>query len=205
MTDYPDALGWQESSVPIINGLSDMHHPLQILADFLTLQESNKRRSLEGKTFCYVGDGNNMLHSYMEGCTKLGMHCRAACPDGYMPDDTITAYCKEEASKMGSDLYLTHDPIDAVQGSDYICTDTWISMGQEEEAAKRIKDFAGYQVTMDLCKHANPDWKFLHCLPRHPEEVDDEVFYSDRSLIWDEAENRMYTVMAVALALLGKA
>jgi ornithine carbamoyltransferase len=109
-----------------------------------------------------------------------------------------------EAEKYGTDLFITSDPLEAVKGANVIVTDTWISMGQDDEKDKRLLEFKGYQVTMDMGKHAADDWVFMHCLPRKPYEVDDEVFYSDKSIVFDEAENRMYTVMAVALELLGK-
>jgi ornithine carbamoyltransferase len=179
-----------------------MSHPLQILADLLTVQE--RFGKLEGLTISWVGDGNNVLHSFMEACPKLGINLRIATPNGYKPNEDITAYALQEATKSGTSVFLTTDPVEAVTGAHVIVTDTWVSMGQESEKAERLQAFAGYQVTFDLAKNADPEWKFMHCLPRKQEEVDDAVFYSDRSIVWDEAENRMYTVMAVALELLGK-
>jgi len=194
------------SKVPVINALSDMHHPLQILADFMTLQE-HLGSNLQGKTLAWVGDGNNVLHDIMLGAPLLGMNLQIATPKGYEPDATIIADAQKLAKAHGTVLRLTNKPEEAVFHADVAITDTWVSMGQEEEAKVRIRDFEGYQITMDLMHRggANPGWRFLHCLPRHKEEVDDEVFYSkERSLVFDEAENRMYTVMAVMSTMLGK-
>lgn len=190
------------ATVPVINALSDKSHPLQILADLMTIEEHFG--SLSGLTVSWVGDGNNVLHSFMEACPKLGMHLQIATPEGYRPDGDILDYSQQESAKSGTKLLITSDPIEAVKGANVIVTDTWVSMGQEAEKAQRLKDFSGYQVTFELAKHAEPNWRFMHCLPRKQEEVNDEVFYSDRAIIWDEAENRMYTVMAVTLELLGK-
>jgi len=189
------------SSVPVINALSDMYHPLQTLADLMTLKEHFG--STKGKTLAWVGDGNNVLHDLMVGSIKQGMHVRVATPVGYSADKTILAKAAQLAKERGVDLLLTHDPQIAVQGAHVVVTDTWVSMGQEEEAKKRKMDFAGYQVNTQLMSKASGDAVFLHCLPRKPEEVSDEVFYSAKSLVFPEAENRMWTVMAVTLELLG--
>jgi len=191
----------KEGTVPVINALSDKFHPLQILADFMTIKE--KFGKLDGLTLAWVGDGNNVLHSIMSAGPKVGLNLRIATPNNYRPDEDVTDYCKSEAKDNGTEFLLTTDPKEAVKGANIVVTDTWVSMGQDDEKEKRIKDFDGYQVTMDLMNQASEDWKFMHCLPRKQNEVDDEVFYSDRSIVWDEAENRMYTVMATALALLG--
>jgi len=192
----------KHAKVPVINGLSDKSHPLQILADLMTMEE--KFGKLEGLTVAWVGDGNNVLHSLMEACPKLGMNLRIATPHQYAPHQDIQDYCLSQAKISGTEVLLTGKPTEAVKGANVIMTDTWISMGQEAEKDARIKAFAGYQVTNELAKFAHPDWVFMHCLPRKQEEVADEVFYSDKSLVWSEAENRMYTVMAVTLELLGK-
>lgn len=190
-----------EGTVPVINALSDKYHPLQILADFMAIKENFGR--LDDLTLAWVGDGNNVLHSIMVAAPKVGMSVRIATPEGYRPDDDVISMAKAEAESNGTELFITSDPIEAVKGANIIVTDTWISMGEESEKEERLKAFEGYQVTMELGKHASDDWIFLHCLPRKPEEVDDEVFYSDRSIVFSEAENRMYTVQAVTLALLG--
>lgn len=190
-----------EGTVPVINALSDKYHPLQILADFMAIKENFGR--LDDLTLAWVGDGNNVLHSIMVAAPKVGMSIRIATPEGYRPDDDVISMAKAEAESNGTELFITSDPIEAVKGANIIVTDTWISMGEESEKEERLKAFEGYQVTMELGKHASDDWIFLHCLPRKPEEVDDEVFYSERSIVFSEAENRMYTVQAVTLALLG--
>lgn len=190
-----------EGTVPVINALSDKYHPLQILADFMAIKENFGR--LDDLTLAWVGDGNNVLHSIMIAAPKVGMSVRIATPEGYRPDDDVISMAKAEAESNGTELFITSDPIEAVKGANIIVTDTWISMGEESEKEERLKAFEGYQVTMELGKHASDDWIFLHCLPRKPEEVDDEVFYSERSIVFSEAENRMYTVQAVTLALLG--
>ena len=191
----------REGSVPVINALSDKYHPLQILADFMAIKENFGR--LDDLTLAWVGDGNNVLHSIMVAAPKMGMSVRIATPGGYRPMDEVTVLAKEEADKNGTEIFITSDPKEAVKGANIIVTDTWISMGDESEKDERLKAFGGYQVTMELGKGAADDWIFLHCLPRKQEEVDDEVFYSDRSIVFSEAENRMYTVQAVTLALLG--
>ncbi|XP_017710446.1 PREDICTED: ornithine carbamoyltransferase, mitochondrial [Rhinopithecus bieti] len=190
----------KEASIPIINGLSDLYHPIQILADYLTLQEHYS--SLKGLTLSWIGDGNNILHSIMMSAAKFGMHLQAATPKGYEPDPSVTKLAEQYAKENGTKLLLTNDPLEAAHGGNVLITDTWISMGQEEEKKKRLQAFQGYQVTMKTAKVAASDWTFLHCLPRKPEEVDDEVFYSPRSLVFPEAENRKWTIMAVMVSLL---
>lgn len=190
------------SSSPIINALSDKFHPLQILADFMTIEEHFGK--LDGLTLAWVGDGNNVLHSIMVASAKLGMNLRVATPQGYEPDADIIEIAQHDSQQHNTEFLLATSPEEAVKGANVIITDTWISMGQDEEYDRRVKAFQGYQVTMELCANSAPDWKFMHCLPRKQHEVNDEVFYSPHSIVFDEAENRMYTVMAVALALLGK-
>ncbi|KJE95512.1 ornithine carbamoyltransferase [Capsaspora owczarzaki ATCC 30864] len=190
----------KHSTVPIINGLSDLHHPLQALADLLTIQQHFP--VTKGLKIAWVGDGNNVLHSLLETAPKMQMHISVATPPGYLPNATIVKEAQADAARYGTRVELTNNPREAVKGANVIVTDTWISMGDEAQKEERLRSFAGFQVTNELLKHASPDWKFLHCLPRKPEEVSDEVFRSPRSLVWDEAENRMYTVMAVILDLL---
>uniref|UniRef100_A0A3B4A7P3 ornithine carbamoyltransferase n=1 Tax=Periophthalmus magnuspinnatus TaxID=409849 RepID=A0A3B4A7P3_9GOBI len=183
----------KEASIPIINGLSDMYHPIQILADFLTLQEHYG--SLNGLTVSWIGDGNNVLHSFMMTAAKLGVHLKISTPKGYEPEKSVI-------QEYGTQLVLTTDPMEAAHESNVLVTDTWVSMGQEEEKKKRLKDFEGYQITMQTGSVARPDWTFLHCLPRKSEEVDDQVFYSSRSLVFPEAENRKWTIMGLMVSLL---
>ncbi|XP_010867194.3 ornithine carbamoyltransferase, mitochondrial [Esox lucius] len=190
----------KDSSIPIINGLSDLYHPIQILADFLTLQEHYG--SLSGLTVSWIGDGNNVLHSFMMTAAKLGVHLRIATPEGYDPDSSVLQEAKRLSEKHGTQLFLTSDPVEAARGSNVLVTDTWVSMGQEDEKKQRIKDFHGYQITMQTANVAKLDWTFLHCLPRKQEEVDDQVFYSSRSLVFPEAENRKWTIMGLMVSLL---
>ncbi|KAI9294216.1 ornithine carbamoyltransferase [Neoconidiobolus thromboides FSU 785] len=205
------------SSVPVVNALSDKYHPTQILADLMTLhetycQEMNIQKAedtdlfhtLGGKKVTWIGDVNNVLYSLMLTLPKFKIHLSISSPKGYEPLKEILLIANNEASRSGANLEILNDPIEAIKNSNVIVTDTWVSMGQEEEFDKRILDFKGYQVTMDLISKskANPDWKFLHCLPRKPYEVDDEVFYSNRSLVFQEAENRKWTIMAVLYSLM---
>ena len=189
------------STVPIINALSDKYHPLQTLADLMTLKEHFG--NLNGKTLGWVGDGNNIIHDLMIGAIMQGMNCQIATPTGYecLPDVVDTA--KKLAIEHNVKLTFTTDPDEAASGADVIVTDTWVSMGQESEAAQKKKDFAGYQVNKRLMGLGSKECVFLHCLPRKPEEVTDEVFYSPASLVFPEAENRMWTVAAVAMEQLG--
>mmetsp|Transcript_15071 Transcript_15071/g.34942 ORF Transcript_15071/g.34942 Transcript_15071/m.34942 type:complete len:346 (+) Transcript_15071:122-1159(+) len=191
------------SEVPIINALSDLHHPLQTLADLMALQQ-HFGKELSGKTVAWVGDGNNVLHDLMLGSIKMGMNVQIATPTGYEPNAEIMAKSKVLAEENGVNLTTTTVADEAVNGADVVVTDTWVSMGQEDEYEKRVKEFDGYQVNTELMGKANDGAVFLHCLPRHVEEVTDEVIYSDASLVFPEAENRMWTVMAVMAAQLGK-
>ncbi len=193
----------QYSSVPIINALSDLHHPLQTLADLMALQQ-HFGMDLAGKTVAWVGDGNNVLHDLMLGSVKMGMNVNIATPTGYEPNADIMALTMKLAEENNAKVFTTTVADEAVKGADVVVTDTWVSMGQEAEYEKRVKEFEGYQVNSDLMARANPGAVFLHCLPRHKEEVTDEVIYSDASLVFNEAENRMWTVMAVMAAQLGK-
>ncbi|KAM6448294.1 ornithine transcarbamylase, mitochondrial isoform 2-T2 [Liasis olivaceus] len=190
----------EEAVIPVINGLSDSDHPIQILADYLTLQEHY--RSLNGLTLSWIGDGNNVLNSILLTAAKFGMNLHVATPKGFEPDPTVIKIAEEYSIKYCTKLLLTTNPLEAAKGANVLITDTWISMGQEEEKQKRLKAFQGYQITMETGQEAAPDWTFLHCLPRKPEEVNDEVFYSPKSLVFQEAENRKWTIMAVMVSLL---
>eukprot|EP00794_Sanderia_malayensis_P002650 gene2650-3067_t len=189
-----------EASVPVINALSETYHPLQTLADFLTLLEHYK--SIEGMTMTWVGDGNNIIHSLMMAAPRLGVNLRIATPKGYEVFPEVAKDAENFAKHCSTKIEYTNDPYEACKDTNIIVTDTWISMGQEEEKAMRMKAFADYQVTKKMTSLAAENWCFLHCLPRKSEEVDDETFYSDRSLVWQEAENRKWTVMSVMLHLL---
>lgn len=193
----------KDSSVPVINALCDTFHPMQIVADFACLSQSMKvdAEGLRGVKIAWVGDANNVLFDMCIAAKKLGVEMAVATPKGYEIPSHVKAMIDEAGEGR---LTETNEPVQAVKDADVIVTDTWISMGQEEEKQKRLKDFAGYQVTMEMARKggAKPDWKFMHCLPRHPEEVDDEVFYSDRSLVFPEAENRLWSAIATLEAFI---
>lgn len=191
------------SEKPVINALSDKYHPLQTLADLMTLHE-HWDGNLKGKTLGWVGDGNNIIHDFMIGAIKQGMNVQVATPKGYECDADVVETAKQLATENGVSLVFTTDPMVASKGADVISTDTWVSMGEESQAAQKKKDFAGYQVNDNMMANAAPGCVFLHCLPRKPEECTDEVFYSPASLVFPEAENRLWTVMAVTMELLGK-
>lgn len=188
-------------SIPIINGLTDEFHPCQVLADLLTIYE--KKGTLKGLKLAFVGDGNNMAHSLMIGCSKLGMDIAIASPDGYKPNPVYTAWSVANADKHGSKVTICTDPLEACKDADVLYTDVWASMGQESEAAKRIQDFAGYQINGESLKVAKKDCIFLHCLPAHRgEEVTSEVIDGEHSVIFDEAENRLHAQKAVMSLLM---
>ena len=189
------------SKVPVINGLSDFSHPCQGLADLFTVYE--KKGKLEGLKLAYVGDGNNVAHSLLYGCSKMGMNIVLGCPKGYEPDPKVVAQAKEEAKRAGCEVKVTHDPKEAVKGADIVYTDVWASMGKEKEREERIKILKPYQVNLQLVKGAKEDYIFMHCLPAHRgEEVTDEVADSKNSVIFDQAENRMHTQKAVMALLM---
>ncbi|HUR61256.1 MAG TPA: ornithine carbamoyltransferase [Candidatus Thermoplasmatota archaeon] len=193
------------ATVPVVNALTDREHPCQILADWMTLAERyGGVRALRGKVFCYVGDGNNMLHSYLLGAPMVGMNVQAACPKGYEPDPEILAQAKALAEANGTTITIVRQPVAALKGADIVATDTWVSMGDEAEVLQRQKAFAGYTLTDALMdQHAAPDAVFLHCLPGHwGEEATYELAHGPRSLIYDEAENRMWAQMALLVRLL---
>jgi len=182
------------SCVPVINGLSDDYHPCQALADLMTIREKFGR--LKGILVAYLGDGNNVCNSLVLGCAKAGMKLRVATPKGYEPKEDVVAFGKERGL-----LALTNDPLAAARGADVLYTDTWVSMGQEAEAKKRLRIFKGFTVTMKLLGKA----RFMHCLPAHRGyEVADEVMDSSQAIVFDQAENRMHAQKAVMLKLLGK-
>ena len=191
------------ASIPVINALTDLFHPCQALADLLTIQE-HKGDALQGLKMTYIGDGNNMAHSLMIGCAKVGMDFSIACPEGYKPDEEVTKLAYDFAKETGAKIVITEDPIEAVKDTDVIYTDVWTSMGQEKENEERMKAFAGkYQVNGELVKHAKDDYIFLHCLPAHRgEEVTAEVIDGDRSFVFQEAGNRLHAQKALLVALL---
>ena len=192
----------KHAEVPVINGLDDVEHPCQAVADFMTMKEV--KGDLRGKTLAWVGDGNNVLHSLLLGAALLGMNVRAACPAGYGPRKEILDEAIEIARENSSKITVTSDPSEAVQGADVVYADTFISMGDEAEKDERLRAFSGYQINMDLFSKANPDAIFMHCLPAHRgEEVTDEVIDSNRSVVFQEAENRMHAQKALMVRLAG--
>ncbi|MHC0038389.1 ornithine carbamoyltransferase [Pseudoneobacillus sp. C159] len=190
------------ATVPVINGLTDSHHPTQVMADLLTILEHKGK--LAGLKMCYVGDGNNnMAHSLMEGAVKVGMHISVASPAGYEPNAEITAAVIEEAKLSGSLVEITADPVLAIKDADIVVTDVWTSMGQEAETAKRLEVFKPFQVNEELCKLAKNDYLFLHCLPAHRgEEVTAEIIDGPHSVVFDEAENRLHAQKAILKLLM---
>jgi ornithine carbamoyltransferase len=182
------------SQVPVINALTDLYHPCQLLADMQTYFEH--RDDIYGKQVAWVGDGNNMCHSYINAARQFDFHLNIACPEGYDPDQTILQAAGNRAS-------IVRDPLAAAQGADLVVTDVWASMGQEEEQAQREKAFARYQVNDELMAQANDDALFFHCLPAHRgEEVTASVIDSEESVVWDEAENRLHSQKALMEFLL---
>jgi ornithine carbamoyltransferase len=189
------------ANVPVVNALSDKFHPCQALADFFTLEE--RFGGLRGLKFAYVGDGNNMCHSLLTIGARAGAHIRVATPAGYEPDATIVAESKRIARETRGKIEIVRDPEDAVAGAQAVYTDVWASMGQEAEAAAREKTFAAYQVNEALFAQAAPDAVFLHCLPAHRGlEVTEGVIDSPRSIIYDQAENRLHVQKAILHSLL---
>ncbi len=189
------------ATIPVINALTDTHHPLQALADLMTLEEHFG--VLAGLTVTWIGDGNNVFHSLAQACALAGIHVRIAAPAGYQPDASIIAAATATATAHGGSVTVLHDPAEAVRGANAIVTDVFVSMGEEAQYEQKLAAFAGYQVTAELINLAADDAVFLHCLPAHRgEEVTAEVIDGPRSLVWDEAENRLHTTVAVLRYLL---
>jgi len=190
------------ATVPVINGLTDLLHPCQALTDYFTIRERFGR--LKGLKLAYVGDGNNMAHSLMFGGSKCGVDVSVATPPGYGPSPEVARQAMEDAARAGTKLVVTHSKEEAVAGAHVVYTDVWASMGQEEEREKRLKDFAGWTVTKFLMALADRDAVFMHCLPAHRgEEVAAEVCDSPRSIIFDQAENRLHVQKAILATLMG--
>jgi ornithine carbamoyltransferase len=191
----------RNANVPVINALSDKFHPCQALADFFTLEE--RFGGLRGLKFAYVGDGNNMCHSLLITGARCGAHIRVATPEGYEPDAEVVAEAKRVARETRGKIEILRSPEEAIAGAQAVYTDVWASMGQEHEASEREKIFAAYQVNEALFSHAAPDAAFLHCLPAHRGlEVTEGVIDSPRSIIYDQAENRLHVQKAILHTLL---
>ena len=191
------------ADIPVINALTDLLHPCQVLTDLLTIEEY-KGKNLKGLKMAYVGDGNNMTNSYMYGCAKVGMTFVAATPEDYRPDATVFKNALEDAKETGASLSLVTDPHEAVKDADIVVTDTWASMGQEAEHEARKKIFAPYQVNKELLEGADKRVIVMHCLPAYRgEEITEEVLEANADVIFDEAENRLHTqkaIMALTMA-----
>jgi len=189
------------ASIPVINALSDSFHPCQALADMLTIK--THKGALDGVRLAWVGDGNNVCHSLMLSAGLLGLKMRVATPEGYEPDKAVVERARMLCADHGGEVTLTSDPREAVADADVVYTDVWVSMGQEDEVQKRQQVFAPYQVNAALMELADKNAIFMHCLPAHRgEEVTDEVIDGRWSVVWEQAENRMWTQMALLLALL---
>jgi len=193
----------ENATVPVINGLSDLYHPCQILADFLTILE--RRKQLEGLKVAYVGDGNNVCNTLLVGCSRVGMDISVAHPEGYGPSAEAVGLAGEFSKSSGTKVELTMEPETAARDADVIYTDTFVSMGQEGEKDRKLKVFLPkYQVTEKTFQSAKPDAIFMHCLPAHRgEEVAGDVIDGPRSVVWDEAENRLHIQKAILLSLIG--
>ena len=191
------------ADIPVINALTDLLHPCQVLTDLLTIEEY-KGKNLKGLKMAYVGDGNNMTNSFLYGCAKVGMTFVAATPEDYRPDETVFKNALEDAKETGAALSLVTDPKEAVKDADIVVTDTWASMGQEAEHEARKKIFAPYQVNKELLKGADKRVIVMHCLPAYRgEEITEEVLEANADVIFDEAENRLHTqkaIMALTMA-----
>jgi ornithine carbamoyltransferase len=193
----------RHATIPVVNGLTDLLHPCQALTDYFTMSE--KFGALAGLRLAYVGDGNNMAHSLMYGGPKCGVHVAVATPAGYEPDASVTANARADAASAGTTLLLTHSKEEAVAGAHVVYTDVWASMGQEAEQQKRVRDFAGWTVTDELLALADRGAVFMHCLPAHRgEEVAASVCDGPRSVIFDEAENRLHVQKAILATLMGR-
>lgn len=183
-------------TIPVINGLTDLLHPCQGLTDLFTLWE--KKKTVRGMKLAFIGDGNNVAHSLINACSKLGVHISIACPSGYKPNADIVKAASVNAAYFGSTISIVENPVEAVKDADVIYTDVWASMGQEKEAEERKKKFISYQVNEKLASYAKPDYLFMHCLPAHRgDEVTDAVMDSPNSVVFDEAENRLHVQKAI--------
>ncbi len=186
----------ESSSVPVINGLTDLLHPCQVLSDLFSIRE--KKQKLENLKLTYIGDGNNMAHSLMFGGAKIGMHVIICSPSGFEPDPEVTRLSRLDAAKTGATITIKDDPLEAVEGADIIYTDAWTSMGKEDEHEERQITFKRYQVNSALLEKASDDVLVMHCLPAHRgQEITDEVIDGPRSIVFDQAENRLHVQKAI--------
>lgn len=189
------------ATIPVINGLTDLHHPCQVLSDLFTIRE--KKRRLRGIKIAYVGDGNNVANSLLEGAAIMGMAISLACPSGYEPDVAIVDWARERASRTGAAIEILRDPFVAVKGADVLYTDVWTSMGQEKEQARRLTVLTPYQLNERLLAAAKPDAIVMHCLPAHRgQEITAGVLDGPQSVVLDQAENRLHIQKAILIRLL---
>ena len=185
------------ADIPVINALSDMEHPCQLLADLLTIRE--RKGDLKDLCIAWIGDGNNVCNSLILGSAITGMNLSVACPAGYEPDAGIVA----RANELGSGVLITNDPIEAASGADVLYTDVWVSMGDEKEEETRLRDFSGFQINSDLLSHAKSDCIVLHCLPAHRgQEISAEVLDGEHSVVMDQAENRLHAQKALLMTVI---
>lgn len=192
------------ATVPVVNALSDLEHPCQALADLFTIQEH--KGELKGLRLAYVGDGNNVCHSLLLGSALVGMDIAVATPDKFRPKAEVVGAAKDVAARTGSKLWVLPDPVDAVKAADVVYTDVWVSMGMEKEKAERERAFEPYQVNQQLVNKAKEDAIVMHCLPAHRGlEITDEVMDGAKSVVWDQAENRLHAQKALLVTLLGAA
>jgi ornithine carbamoyltransferase len=184
------------ADIPVINGLTDDFHPCQALADVMTIRE--RFGGFDGVRVAYLGDGNNVCHSLMVACAKLGMHFRAATPEGYEPSPEVVGWAETAAQEWGGSVAIVREPLEAVSGADVLYTDVWTSMGQDDEREQRVRDLAAYRIDDELLRLASDRSVVLHCLPAHyGEEITEEVLYGPRSAVWDQAENRLHAQKAL--------
>jgi ornithine carbamoyltransferase len=190
------------ADIPVINGLTDLLHPCQILADLMTVKEI--KGDLKGLKLAYIGDGNNVANSLLNGCSKVGMDISVAAPTGYEPNAKVYETALKNAQESGSEILLTNSAAEGIEGADVVYTDVWASMGQEKEREERFKAFAGYQINEENLKLAKKDAVVMHCLPAHRgEEITAEVMDGEQSVVFDEAENRLHAQKALMAALMG--
>jgi ornithine carbamoyltransferase len=190
------------SDVPVINGLSDHAHPCQALSDVFTVME--KVKNFRKAKIAYIGDGNNVLNSLVVACAKVGISVGIATPEKYAPSEEVISEARTEALKTKARIEVSNDPFEAIKGADFVYTDVWVSMGQEEEKAQRLKDFQGFQVNAQLLRASGKDTYIMHCLPAHRGEEISDVIDGKNSVVYDQAENRMHVEKAILFKLLGK-
>ncbi|MGE7764107.1 ornithine carbamoyltransferase [Peribacillus sp. NPDC096540] len=191
----------ENATIPVINGLTDLAHPCQVMADFLTIIEL--KGQLKGLKMSYIGDGNNVAHSLMVGCAKMGMDFSIGCPDSYKPDVNVVAYAQKVAEENGCEIVVTSSAIEAIKDADIVYSDVWTSMGQEIENSIRLEAFKDYQINSELVKHAKDNYLFMHCLPAHrEEEVTAEVIDGPNSVVFHQAGNRLHAQKAVLVDLM---